>query len=167
MLTCSRRSKVQFTVKGPERSFTKSQSRSLPSPPPPESGFGYAPERTKVDHGQRTPPSKHRRRVIPLKKQRLSTPEDVQQPTQFTFTSTPILTPCHVCYKAPRLKRELDAYQDCWRCRKRACFICMRQCQANCGERKICRSCCVEEGEDGDVSCLDCLQHSQDQEMEG
>jgi hypothetical protein len=165
-LTGRRRSKLQLTFKERENSLSRFSSGSLPSPPP-DSEFGYELERTTPDLNQRTAPSKHRRRVVPLKKQRLSATDILQTKPGISLNAAPILTPCHVCYKAPRLKRELDAYEDCWRCHERTCFICMRQCQAGCNERKICRQCSVEQGEDGDVSCLDCLERSQDQEMEG
>jgi hypothetical protein len=157
---------MQLTLKGHETSFSKS-SRSLPSPPPEINELGYPLERTGSDSSLRSPPSKHRRRVLPVKKQQLPAVTALQAKLNTKLNATPILTPCHVCYKAPRLKRELDAYEDCWRCHERTCFICMRQCQAGCDKRKVCRSCCVEQGEDGDVSCLDCLQRSQDEEMEG
>jgi hypothetical protein len=66
---------------------------------------------------------------------------------------------CHICHKAPKLKTDLDSYGDCWRCHKRVCYICVRMCEAqSCGGRKICSSCCVEQGEEGNVSCLDCIQ---------
>ncbi|KAF2146456.1 uncharacterized protein K452DRAFT_294033 [Aplosporella prunicola CBS 121167] len=70
------------------------------------------------------------------------------------------LAPCHCCHKAPRMKKDLEGYMACESCREQTCFICMRQCQGvapGCGERKICRSCCIERGEEGETWCLNCL----------
>jgi hypothetical protein len=164
-LTSTRRSKLQVTIKSHEDAPVR-YAKSLPSPPP-EGDFGYELERTRADPYARSPPTKQSRRFIPMKKARLPVTGMTSTTTKGTNdAATPILTPCHVCYKAPRIKRELDAYEDCWRCKERTCFICMRECQAGCDRRKVCRQCCVEQGEDGDVSCLDCLQRSQDEEME-
>ena len=149
---------MHLTIKPTESHFL-SFPRSLPSPPS-ESEFGYELERS-----QHSPPSKFKRRMLPLKKQRQPVMDDSRSTSNTPRDSTPVLTPCHVCYKAPRLKSELDAFEDCLRCQERTCFICMRQCQAGCDRRKVCRGCCVEQGRNGDVSCLDCLQHSHDEEM--
>jgi len=40
---------------------------------------------------------------------------------------------CHMCFKAPRLKRDLDGYGDCWRCRRRTCYVCVRVCETGDG----------------------------------
>jgi len=77
------------------------------------------------------------------------------------------LSSCHICHKAPKLKTDLDSYGDCWRCHKRVCYICVRICEAqSCGGRKICSSCSVEQGEEGNVSCLDCIQSEDDHIMQ-
>ena len=74
---------------------------------------------------------------------------------------------CHICQKAPKMKSDLDSYEDCWRCEKRTCYICVRLCESDlCGGRKICNSCCVEQGEDGIVCCFDCLSAVEDHVME-
>ena len=90
---------------------------------------------------------------------------------------------CHMCSKAPRMKRDLDGYSDCWRCRRRTCYVCVRVCEmgsmpgfgraravglgASCGGRRVCRACCVEVGEEGKVFCLDCFDDIDDCEMGG
>jgi len=150
--------------------FHGTAETSLPSPPPDHNNFrlelnaGEAKRYLSVREDDSAPPSKLQRRVIPLKRNRVTETQDIGTSL---VGSQSTLKPCHICHKAPRLKKDLAAYEDCWRCHERTCFICIRQCEARCGERKICRQCCVEEGENGDVSCLDCLQSSQDQEMEG
>jgi hypothetical protein len=95
---------------------------------------------------------------------------------------------CHMCSKAPRMKRDLDGYSDCWRCRRRTCYVCVRVCEmggsappaglgfaravgglgtGSCGGRRVCRACCVEVGEEGKVVCLDCFENMDDCEMGG
>jgi hypothetical protein len=82
--------------------------------------------------------------------------------------SSGLLQRCHICAKAPRMKKDLDGYKDCWRCRRRTCYVCVRMCETtHCGGRKICRACCVEVGEDGDVFCLDCFGSLDDYQMGG
>jgi hypothetical protein len=87
---------------------------------------------------------------------------------QISSKSEPIsLDRCHICQKAPKMKSDLDSYDNCWRCKMRICYICVRMCEADlCGGRKICSSCCVEQGEDGVVCCLDCLGAVEDHVME-
>lgn len=129
-----------------------------PPSPPSEDDVEYDFSRTWQDPpAQTTEPTKHKRRFIPIKKTH-SAPTNTQLTPTMEKDITQILTPCHVCYKAPKLKRDLDAYEDCWRCKERTCFICIRVCTAGCDRRKVCGKCCVEQGEDGNVSCLDCLQ---------
>jgi len=119
------------------------------------------------------PPHKARRTVAPHRP-RLPTIDGLSntQPTLLPHPST--LKSCHICHKAPRQKRDLDSYTDCQLCSRRACYICIRECEAGCvnseegildsagqksrTRRKICGSCCVEKGTDGEVWCLDCLE---------
>ncbi|KAF2400514.1 hypothetical protein EJ06DRAFT_433219 [Trichodelitschia bisporula] len=117
-----------------------------------------------------SPPIKTRRILIASKSLRAATAklaaDNTTKPIIIPSPAPPeLLAPCHVCHKAPRQKRDLESYESCWRCKKRSCYICIRQCEAQCGGRKICRECCVERGEDGDVFCLDCLQ-KEDLEMQ-
>lgn len=48
-----------------------------------------------------------------------------------------VLRPCHVCHRKPSTKIMLDAYADCELCGQRACYICLRECNAvNCAQRQ-------------------------------
>ncbi|KAF2675153.1 hypothetical protein BT63DRAFT_29742 [Microthyrium microscopicum] len=77
-----------------------------------------------------------------------------------------LLDACHICHRAPRLKQHLPGYSDCQRCDERCCFICIRFCEEGpCGEKTICSKCCVEEGAEGRVVCLDCLEVREDVNM--
>lgn len=38
------------------------------------------------------------------------------------------LSPCHVCYRKPTDKSQLDSYAYCEGCGERTCFVCMRVC---------------------------------------
>ncbi|KAJ5212729.1 uncharacterized protein N7498_004375 [Penicillium cinerascens] len=106
-------------------------------------------------------------------------------PLPYQSTSPSALRPCHICHRRPTTRHVLDAYADCVLCAERACFICLRQCDAdNCagsvnvpvtapdadlfnsnqdfdGRRKICSSCAVEgitETGTEIVRCLDCVR---------
>ncbi|KAL4901014.1 hypothetical protein BDW74DRAFT_87352 [Aspergillus multicolor] len=89
------------------------------------------------------------------------------------------LRSCHICHRKPSTKEFLEAYADCDLCGQRACFICLRRCDAvDCWSRglppdkdeKILRdslsrmvcSCCAVEGvtESGMevVRCLVCIR---------
>ncbi|KAJ5768788.1 hypothetical protein N7520_003347 [Penicillium odoratum] len=102
-------------------------------------------------------------------------------------TSPSALRPCHICHRRPTTRQVLDAYADCDLCGERACFICLRQCDALAcrgtkinpspgqsdiythermfegtdSRRKICSSCAVEgitETGTEIVQCLDCVR---------
>lgn len=48
-----------------------------------------------------------------------------------------VLRPCHVCHRKPSTKIMLDAYADCELCGQRACYICLRECNAlNCAQQR-------------------------------
>lgn len=48
-----------------------------------------------------------------------------------------VLRPCHVCHRKPSTKVMLDAYADCELCGQRACYICLRECNAlNCAQQR-------------------------------
>ncbi|ODM15945.1 hypothetical protein SI65_08786 [Aspergillus cristatus] len=49
---------------------------------------------------------------------------------QSQCTSAASLRPCHICYRRPTTRELLDAYADCDLCGERACYICLRQCDA-------------------------------------
>jgi hypothetical protein len=109
---------------------------------------------------------KARRRIVPSKKTRVSFKAVTDSPIPDITNASISLTPCHVCHKAPRLKKDLEGYADCVRCEERTCYICIRLCEVGSCEKKVCRQCCVEQGENGDVYCLDCLEKTHDHEME-
>ncbi|KAJ5684831.1 uncharacterized protein N7477_001176 [Penicillium maclennaniae] len=106
-------------------------------------------------------------------------------PLSYPSNSASALRPCHICHRRPTTRHVLDAYADCDLCGERACFICLRQCDAvDCpgtinvpvtapngdlfsqeedfdGRRKICSSCAVEgitETGTEIVRCLDCVR---------
>ena len=39
------------------------------------------------------------------------------------------LSPCHVCWRKPTDKSQLDSYAYCEGCGERTCFVCMRVCE--------------------------------------
>lgn len=51
-------------------------------------------------------------------------------PPRNPCTSASSLRPCHICYRRPTTRELLDAYADCDLCGQRACYICLRQCDA-------------------------------------
>ncbi|KAJ5660741.1 uncharacterized protein N7484_000113 [Penicillium longicatenatum] len=51
-------------------------------------------------------------------------------PISYQSTSPSALRPCHICHRRPTTRQVLDAYADCDLCGERACFICLRQCDA-------------------------------------
>ncbi|EER28707.1 hypothetical protein D8B26_001018 [Coccidioides posadasii str. Silveira] len=112
-------------------------------------------------------------------------PESVQQQRQNADrpppTAAPILTPCHICYRRPTMHFQLDAYADCELCRKRTCYICLRECdgpdcrtgvmdtssgscERSSSGRKMCSWCAVEGVTDSGVDavwCVDCVQRGE------
>ncbi|KAJ5689804.1 hypothetical protein N7462_004196 [Penicillium macrosclerotiorum] len=108
-------------------------------------------------------------------------------PLSYPSTSPSALRPCHICHRRPTTRQVLDAYADCDLCGERACFICLRQCDAiecpgsfpasrgephllspsedfdgsSARRRNICSGCAVEgitETGAEIVRCLDCVQ---------
>lgn len=74
-----------------------------------------------------------------------------------TIASTCDVRPCHICYKSPMRRRDLESFMTCSSCAKRACYICTRICAGGC-LRHICSTCCKEIGEDGVTCCFTCLE---------
>jgi hypothetical protein len=78
-------------------------------------------------------------------------------------------TRCHLCYKYPRFKTQLNFYTNCERCNLRTCMICLRTCEAElgvgCMGRKVCAGCCVEKGEAGVVYCKECVEADREDEV--
>ncbi|TID16916.1 hypothetical protein E2P81_ATG09475 [Venturia nashicola] len=108
------------------------------------------------------PPAKTRRKAIPMKRidslSSLPIPTITHQPGQ--------LAACCCCSSKPMRKTDLERYSDCQMCEKRACTVCIRTCHGSCGDRKICKQCSVEQGEERDSFCLDCMNKEEDHEME-
>ncbi|KAL1994685.1 hypothetical protein VTN49DRAFT_2155 [Thermomyces lanuginosus] len=153
-----------------------SQGRKLPSSPSMMSGACIDMDENNVhDYDSAT---RHQR----------SSPEVSPRTVPATTTTLPppVLRPCHVCHRRPTTRAMLDAYADCELCGERACYICLRECDAlGCGlpssvtsssvaeevylrcrqqqrrRRKIC-SCCAVEGltESGEevVWCVECVR---------
>jgi hypothetical protein len=66
-------------------------------------------------------------------------PRTMSTPTTTTTNTNSklVLRPCHVCHRKPSTKVMLDAYADCELCGQRACYICLRECNAlNCAQRQ-------------------------------
>lgn len=36
--------------------------------------------------------------------------------------------PCHVCFRKPRVRQDIDSYADCGICAERTCAVCLREC---------------------------------------
>jgi len=170
----SRKTRTALTIKFSERDSHEASFQSLPTPPFDRETFVVNQDAEPVGVPQPLqrhatyPLSKYRRRIATPKKSKVPSPKDSTYPPVTDTTKAPILlTPCHICHKAPRLKKDLEGYAGCGRCEERTCYICIRRCEAGGCERNICRQCCVEQGENGDVYCLECLERTRDHEMEG
>lgn len=129
-------------------------------------------------HGYYIPEGEHDRSMPELRQQTGSTPKRAATGDKQT------LAPCHICHRRPTTRTALDAYADCEICSRRACFVCLRECDdVYCRERenhtdgesckknieqgeypgrRICSSCAVEDiletGEEV-VRCLICVEH--------
>ena len=114
------------------------------------------------------PPLKTAKRILSLKPHRYaparpsaastaSTPAEIATVPTTSIPSS-LLRPCHICHSKPTKRRDLDSYADCGSCGGRTCYICIRQCIMSCGKRRVCSRCCVEQGEEGEVCCWDCLR---------
>ncbi|KAK3356106.1 hypothetical protein B0H65DRAFT_505891 [Neurospora tetraspora] len=95
------------------------------------------------------------RKIIPIainKKQRMSVSDDVHHredshhgmraksnsPTSAShphhqkqhalLSKIKCLDRCHICFRKPSKKADLDSYADCQGCGQRTCYVCMRQC---------------------------------------
>lgn len=40
----------------------------------------------------------------------------------------PQVLPCHVCFRQPRVRQDIESYADCGICAERACAVCLREC---------------------------------------
>lgn len=116
-----------------------------------------------------------------------NTQQEYYQETQKSLAekpaAKPILTPCHICYRRPTMRSQLDAYADCELCKERTCYVCLRECdgpdcrmgtmdtsgnnshQTDCTGRKMCSWCAVEGVTDSGVDvvwCVDCVQRGEE-----
>ncbi|KAH8820407.1 hypothetical protein F5884DRAFT_47507 [Xylogone sp. PMI_703] len=39
------------------------------------------------------------------------------------------LSPCHICYRKPTTRSDLDSFAYCESCEKRTCYVCIRECE--------------------------------------
>jgi hypothetical protein len=75
-----------------------------------------------------------RRRLHEQKRQRIEVRDEAQN--DFTRGVTEggakgkiDLSPCHICWRKPTDKSQLDSYAYCEGCGERTCFVCMRVCE--------------------------------------
>lgn len=48
--------------------------------------------------------------------------------TPDTPSSTPLMSRCHICFRKPTKRSDLDSFADCQGCGQRTCFVCIREC---------------------------------------
>jgi len=107
------------------------------------------------------------------------------RPPKAFSVSTSELSACHICFRKPSVRSDLDSYTNCERCDLRTCYICVRACGGPdvrlpvsiLGESRdpvkdwetmkelwkqhrsvICSRCCIEMGANGEVRCLGCTK---------
>lgn len=84
-----------------------------------------------------SPPQKHQRqhqqqtkiesREELHDKDRLTTPATTTTiPTNPTPAS--LMSRCHICFRKPNKKSDLDSFADCQGCGQRTCYVCIREC---------------------------------------
>lgn len=137
---------------------------SLPSPPLDHEDHEHLTSESCPRHDSSTPPpAKTRRKAVPVKRSESSVsvpiPTMQHQPGQ--------LAACCCCSSRPMRKTDLERFSDCQMCEKRTCTVCIRTCHGSCGDRRICKKCSVEQGEERDSFCLECMNKEEDHEMEG
>jgi len=49
-------------------------------------------------------------------------------PFRTTTTSAVLMSRCHVCFRKPAKKSDLDSFADCQGCGQRTCYVCIREC---------------------------------------
>ena len=75
-----------------------------------------------------------------------------------------VLIECHICHRRPLIRSQVPLFGNCEACGRRACDVCLRECEGLCmydnpaESRKVCSTCCVERGVDGTVWCLLCAE---------
>lgn len=48
--------------------------------------------------------------------------------TTTNHTSTSLMNRCHICFRKPNKKSDLDSFADCQGCGQRTCYVCIREC---------------------------------------
>jgi hypothetical protein len=43
-------------------------------------------------------------------------------------TSASLMSRCHICFRKPNKKSDLDSFADCQGCGQRTCYVCIREC---------------------------------------
>ncbi|KAK4116337.1 hypothetical protein N656DRAFT_841820 [Canariomyces notabilis] len=70
----------------------------------------------------------------PMQRSPLSSPSHKQQQQQQHSKTTPrrsttaLMSRCHICFRKPTKKSDLDSFADCQGCGQRTCYVCMREC---------------------------------------
>ncbi|KAK5663623.1 hypothetical protein OQA88_4054 [Cercophora sp. LCS_1] len=49
-------------------------------------------------------------------------------PTAATTASASLMSRCHICFRKPTKKSDLDSFADCQGCGQRTCYVCIREC---------------------------------------
>ncbi|PHH73136.1 hypothetical protein CDD80_4020 [Ophiocordyceps camponoti-rufipedis] len=104
----------------------------------------YGPERIVDDSASRVMAKRHRgidqddgndgRRFFPQQQKlasdaRLSRPATPPSSTaKAAAAAAVLLMPCHVCHRRPTKKSDLDSFAKCQGCRRRTCYVCIREC---------------------------------------
>ncbi|KKA25707.1 hypothetical protein T310_0263 [Rasamsonia emersonii CBS 393.64] len=126
---CSRSPRKNDRILQPSQQQQQQQqspnpSSRSPSPPPLPNGQSRKPQPPSL----LIPPSYTSSNSAALK----ASPE--VSPRTVSPLPPPLLRPCHICHRRPTTRVMLDAYADCELCGERACYICLRECNAvGCG----------------------------------
>ncbi|KAK4170265.1 hypothetical protein QBC43DRAFT_282865 [Cladorrhinum sp. PSN259] len=81
---------------------------------------------------QRSPSTSPRQRSRSLADQP-PTKHRPELPSRSTGTGAPpttarLMSRCHICFRKPSKKSDLDSFADCQGCAQRTCYVCMREC---------------------------------------
>ncbi|KAK0748120.1 hypothetical protein B0T21DRAFT_343815 [Apiosordaria backusii] len=70
----------------------------------------------------------------PTREQSPAKQQDQPRPTLGTRSSTTsssasaLMSRCHICFRKPSKKSDLDSFADCQGCGQRTCYVCIREC---------------------------------------